>query len=224
MTYTLAIFDFDGTLADSWPWFLEQLDAVTGRFAIRRPAMDELEALRRLPSRQILRSLRVPPWKLPRIASHFRKLALAQTDRIELFPDVADMLRTLSAAGMRLAIASSNDERVVRAVLGDELAALIERYECGASMFGKARRIQRLLKALGLGADQAVLIGDETRDADAAAKAGVAAAAALWGYADAEAFDNAALIAGFTRPQALVDFLISGSRQGSKHPQPPPQE
>ncbi len=205
--FRLAIFDFDGTLADSWPWFLEQLGEAAERFGIRRVAPEEIDELRRLSSHEILQSLRVPLWKLPGIASHFRKVALAQADRIRLFPGIADMLRTLHARGLHLAIASSNDEQVVRSVLGAGLADLIGRFECGASMFGKATRITRLLKALGLTSDQAVLIGDETRDADAAQEAGVAAAAVLWGYGDADAFTGAALVARFRHPEEIVAFL-----------------
>ena len=36
MGYRLAIFDFDGTLADSLPWFEGILDRVADEFAIRK--------------------------------------------------------------------------------------------------------------------------------------------------------------------------------------------
>lgn len=208
MKYALVVFDFDGTLADSWPWFLAQLDEAAERFGIRRVVPEEVPALRRLSSREILASLRVPLWKLPQIASHFRKVALAQADRITVFPGIADMLRALHHAGVHLAIASSNDEAVIRRVLGEDLSALIERYECGASMFGKATRITRLLKAFGLRSDQVLLIGDETRDAEAALQAGVDAGAALWGYADAAAFADATLVARFDEPAAITGFVL----------------
>ncbi len=207
MTWRLVIFDFDGTLADSWPWFLAQLDVAAERFGIRRVAPDEIADLRRMSSREVLQSLRVPLWKLPAIASHFRKVALAQADRIPLFPGIADMLRALHEGGVRLAIASSNDEQVVRTVLGTELTGLIDRFECGASMFGKAARITRLLRALSVPADQTLLIGDETRDADAAQEAGVAAAAVLWGYGDAEAFVDRLLVARFAAPEQIAALL-----------------
>lgn len=207
MTRRLVIFDFDGTLADSWPWFLEQLEVAAGRFGIRRVAPEEIADLRRLSSREILQSLQVPLWKLPAIASHFRKAALAQVDRIQLFPGIADMLRSLRAADVRLAIASSNDEQVVRSVLGSELSRLMDGLECGASMFGKTKRIVRLLKTFAVPADRALLIGDETRDADAAQEAGVAAAAVLWGYGDTTAFVDAPLVARFHHPDEIVTFL-----------------
>ena len=38
MPYSLAIFDLDGTLADSFPWFLRTINDVADRFGFRRVA------------------------------------------------------------------------------------------------------------------------------------------------------------------------------------------
>lgn len=63
MTYRLAIFDMDGTLADSFPWFARNLNAVADKFRFRRIAPDEVETLRQLDARRILERLEVPGWK-----------------------------------------------------------------------------------------------------------------------------------------------------------------
>ena len=42
MPYQLAIFDFDGTLADSSDWFLRNFDDMADRFGFRRIADAEL--------------------------------------------------------------------------------------------------------------------------------------------------------------------------------------
>ena len=34
--YTLVIFDFDGTLADSFPWFVKVFDTLAERYHFRR--------------------------------------------------------------------------------------------------------------------------------------------------------------------------------------------
>jgi len=46
--YSLIIFDFDGTLADSFPWFLRNVNDVADRFGFRRIAHGDVESLRRL--------------------------------------------------------------------------------------------------------------------------------------------------------------------------------
>ena len=50
MRYSLIIFDLDGTLADSFPWFLGSLNSVADAFRLRRVAGDEIEPLRRVPT------------------------------------------------------------------------------------------------------------------------------------------------------------------------------
>ena len=63
--YQLAIFDFDGTLADSFPWFIGVLNGVADRYGFNRVRPDDVEQLRGYDARQIMRHLRVPSWKLP---------------------------------------------------------------------------------------------------------------------------------------------------------------
>ena len=46
MNYKLAIFDLDGTLFDSFPWFLSIVNAVADKHRFRRIEPDQVEALR----------------------------------------------------------------------------------------------------------------------------------------------------------------------------------
>jgi phosphoglycolate phosphatase len=187
MRYRLAIFDFDGTLADSSAWFLRSLNHVADRFGFRRTTAEEREDLRRLPSREIIRRLAVPMWKMPAIARHLRQRAAQDIDQIRLFDGIEAALGALHGKGLTLAIVSSNDERNVRTVLGEDLAAKIGSFGCGASMFGKAAKLRRAIKASAIDPRQAICIGDETRDLEAAVAVGAATAAVTWGYAAPEA-------------------------------------
>ena len=181
--YRLAIFDFDGTLADTADWFMETVAAAASRFGYRQVTADELEALRGLPTRQVVRRLGVPLWRMPAIARHFRAEAGQNLHRIRLFPGARQALRSLAAAGVEIAILSSNAERNVRAVLGPEDAALVSRFACGATLFGKAAKLRRLVRNSGVSPEDAIAIGDETRDIEAAKAVGLAAGVVSWGYA-----------------------------------------
>jgi phosphoglycolate phosphatase len=183
----LAIFDFDGTLADSFPWLASVFNGVADRYGFRRIDAAEREALRGCGSREILARLGVPSWKLPLIARHMRALKAAEAHRVPLFDGVDVLLRRLSDRGVALAIVSSDSEANVRRVLGPENAALIRWYACSASIFGKAAKIRRVLRRSGIAPGDAICIGDEVRDAEAAARAGVAFGAVPWGYARLDA-------------------------------------
>ena len=183
----LIIFDFDGTLADSGEWFVTVIDALAERFRFRRVARDELETLRGASSRDVIRHLGIPAWKLPFISRHVRALVARDVDKIRLFPDTPRLLATLTAMGFKLAIVTSNAEANARAILGPENAGRISWWECGSGMWGKARKFRRVLKRSGFAPHDVLAIGDETRDIEAAQRAGLRCAAVLWGYANREA-------------------------------------
>src|SRR6478672_8261152 len=134
--YRLAIFDFDGTLADSLPWFRASFQGMVERFGLAPVAADELEGLRGLTARQVMARLKVPVWQLPAIVSDMRRRKLAAASGISLFGGVPALLSDLRRLGVETAIVSSDSEASVRQVLG-QTATFISHFDCGAALFGK---------------------------------------------------------------------------------------
>lgn len=209
MPYSLAIFDLDGTLADSFPWFLRNVNGVADRFGFRRIADGDVESLRHAGSREILRRLEVPLWKLPGIARHMRRMKTADLDGIPLFPGTTAMLQGLRDGGVTLALVSSDHESNARQQLG-ETAALFAHFDCGASLFGKAAKFRRVVKHAGFAAAQAISIGDEVRDIEAARAAGIACAAVMWGYAAPNALRALGPEIVFERMEDIARRLVAG--------------
>ena len=182
MKYRLAIFDFDGTLSDSFAWFAGAMNVAADRFRFRRVEADELDQLRGLHAREMIAHLRVPAWKVPLIARHMRARMAADPGAIALFPGAEEMLERLAAGGVATAIVTSNSEANVRRVLGPRAAALVRHFGCGASLFGKRPLLRRVLRAAGVPASSAISIGDELRDLHASRAEGIAFGAVEWGF------------------------------------------
>ncbi|WP_353205281.1 HAD hydrolase-like protein [Sphingomonas sp.] len=212
--YALVIFDFDGTLADSGDWFLSIADHLAERFKFRRVAAEEVELLRGRSSSEVIRHLGIPRWKLPAIGRYVHALLAQQTDRIALFDGIVPVLQQLAEQGVRIALVTSNAEHNARAILGPANAALIERFECGASLFGKAPRYRRVLRKTKIAASDALSIGDETRDVVAAKKVGIDSGAVLWGYANRAALTQLQPDFLFERPDDVLR-LVLGERAAS---------
>jgi phosphoglycolate phosphatase len=114
-------------------------------------------------------------------------LAARDAGNLRLFPGIGPMLDGLAETGVPLAVLSSNREDVVRRVLGPDHAGRIGAWSCGASVFGKARRLRRLIVTRRLPPERVLCVGDEIRDGEAARATGCAFGAVAWGYTDAQA-------------------------------------
>jgi phosphoglycolate phosphatase len=180
--YKLAIFDFDGTLANSLPWFFSAVNRMAQKHGFKRITEDEVDTLRGYNARQILEHLGVPAWKLPRIGIDMRRLMAEDIRQIHPFDGIGAMLQGLSNRGVALAVVTSNAYDNVRHVLGAEHTALICYYGCGASLFGKRGKLRRVLKQSGFRPGEAIFIGDEIRDIEAARAEGIPFGAVTWGY------------------------------------------
>jgi len=180
--YRLAIFDFDGTLADSIDWFRASFHDVIARFDLAPVTADELERMRGLSAREIMARLNVSMWQLPAIASDMRKRKLAAAGEISLFSGIPAMLTNLQRLGIKTAVVSSDSEASVRQVLGPA-TSLITRFDCGAALFGKHWKFRRVARRLGTKPAETICIGDEIRDIEAAKAASMDSAAVAWGYA-----------------------------------------
>jgi len=187
MSYKLLIFDFDGTIADSFPWFVGIVNQVAEKYRFRRIDESEIEALRSFDARRLIQHLEIPFWKLPFIARHMKRQMAREIHQITLFEGIPDLLRQLSERGIQLAMVSSNSVENIRRVLGPEVAGLFRYYECGGSIFGKKAKFRKVLKQSGVPEAEALCIGDELRDLEAARQAHIAFGAVAWGYTDVEA-------------------------------------
>jgi len=204
--FALAIFDLDGTLADSFPWFLRTINDVADRFGFRRVRDEDVEGLRHASTREILARLEVPLWKLPEIARHARRLKAEATAEIPLFAGVETMLRTLAASGVQLALVTSDSEANAREKLG-EAAALFSHFDGAASLFGKPAKFRRVIRRAGVAPAQVIAIGDEVRDIEAARAVGIACGAVCWGYAAPAALRALGPDYAFDRMDAIADVL-----------------
>lgn len=178
----LVIFDFDGTLADTFPFFIGAFDGAADRYRFRRLDRANLPALRGLDARAMMAHHGVAAWKLPLIARHMRRAMRREIGGIRLFDGVAEMLAALEEAGIALALVTSNSRENVLAVMGPECARRFGQLECGVALFGKQAKMDKVLARAGVGRAEAILVGDELRDAQAAARAGIRFAGVAWGF------------------------------------------
>lgn len=211
MGYDLAIFDFDGTLADSFGWFTGIVNRLADRHGFRTIDETDLDRLRGFGARRIIDDLGVPIWKLPWVARDAKKLMARDIEGVSPFPGVLGLLRDLAERGVTLAVVTSNSARNVRRVLGDETAALVEHYGCDVGVFGKRPKLRRVLGESGVPRDQAIYIGDEVRDVRAAHAEEIAFGAVAWGYTRLDALESHSPEEVFASVDEIAEALVPGT-------------
>lgn len=208
MKYDLLIFDFDGTLADTFPWFTSVINQVADKYKFRKVSETDEEFLRGLGAREIFKVLGIPLWKAPMIANYASALLSKDIREISLFDGIGGLLKSLSTKKVTIAILSTNSFTNISTVLGPENTALIDYFECGVSVLGKRSKLKKILKKSRTAPNKAIFIGDEIRDCEAANKVGVAFGAVSWGYTRIESLESCKSTEVFTSVDQISDKLL----------------
>src|ERR1700748_1793069 len=108
MARRLLILHFDGTLDDTFDVCLDVFDEAAALYHFEIFDRHNLDYLRTLDARSILRYHRVPVWKLPVMAHRVRKLMERHLEPVRLFAGIESMIASLHDGGSTLALLSSN--------------------------------------------------------------------------------------------------------------------
>lgn len=207
MKYDLIIFDFDGTLADSYPWFLSIYDGLSHRFQLPRLNKADLEKLRNVDINILLKDHKISPIKAMMIGTHLKQLMSEQINRVPLVEGMQAVIDALADHGVKLAVVSSNAEVNVRQVLGQRNAARFVDFECGVAFLGKTAKFVNILRKTGMKAIRVLSIGDEVRDLKSSRQAGIAFGAAAWGYTDLDILRTMFPDELFTHPEQILEAV-----------------
>lgn len=172
-----VIFDLDGTLVvhklrirEAKAKLLKRMKELgmdVERFSLETPTARILERMRGREREKLLRL----------IDEVFEPYELEAAEKAEAREGVKEVLEELKGMGLRLAVATNNGrmgvERSLEKVsLKGFFEAIVTRSEAG-DMKPRGRILEEALKALRLGRDEAVYVGDTSHDIEAAREAGI---------------------------------------------------
>jgi phosphoglycolate phosphatase-like HAD superfamily hydrolase len=207
MSRKTIIFDFDGTIADSFDL------AVSIFFDIlhRTPITDvkQVSAYRRMSLQELIHELHVPKWLLPFLFMRGKHVMHKRIGEVGVFDGVEEVLRELHEAGCRLLIISSNSQKNVTTFLDTyHLLQYFDRVYGGVGLFGKTGALRRAIHADKLRNKDCYYVGDEVRDIEAARRARVKIVSVAWGYNDPVALQKHEPFAFVQKPKDLIPLLL----------------
>lgn len=202
------IFDFDGTIADSFELALDIAAELTNTTSVDRA---EVARLRRLPLSKVIRELHIPITRIPRLLILGRQKMHERIHEVHPFPDIAKALERLHAQNNHLLVMSSNSEQNVRAFLrSNNLESYFDGVYGGVAVLNKASALRKIIKRNRIDITSCYYVGDEVRDIVAASKAGLEPVAVAWGYQDPVALAKYHPYALVKKPSDLVEVFGAG--------------
>jgi phosphoglycolate phosphatase len=169
------VFDFDGTLADTFD-------------VIKNIAMNEssehdidVELFKSEGAKGMLKMLNIPRWKIPGMILNVTN-KLRNSKNIKLFPGIVDLLINLKK-DYKIGILSSNSKEIINDTLKEyDIENLFEFVYSESSLFGKHSVLKRMCSKHNIDPLEVIYVGDEDRDIIAAKKANLKTIAVTWGF------------------------------------------
>ena len=191
----IAVFDLDGTLADTAPDLIATLNVIMREEGLAEVPLDKARDMIGAGSRAMIeRGFELARKELTPEHSEelFRKFLAIYADNLcvgsRLFDDLEPALDGLAAAGYTLAVCTNKVELHSRRLL--EQLGIAERFAaiCGRDTFPwykpDARHLTMTIEQAGGDPARAVMVGDSKTDIDTAKAAGIPVVAVPFGYTD----------------------------------------
>ncbi len=218
--WSCILWDVDGTVADASAGILPRITEVLSGLGRTAPPADELRHWIGPPLLESFqkRALLTPEQATEAVAA-YRELASRDgyAASVSLYPGVAELIRTVHAAGVPQATASTKPQNQVEAILAhyglaDAFTAIVGARPEADVLDTKADVLGRALEGLtaaGVDTSRPVLIGDRHHDVDGAREHGVPVIFVSWGFGSPGEEEGArAVVDDAAR---LRDLLLTGS-------------
>ncbi len=211
MTKSILIFDFDGTIADTFHYIVKIANQLAPQYGYKSIAEDELDNLHDKTAKEVIAYLKVPLLKIPAILSHAKRIFHDGINDITLINGLHDVLHELHHRGFTMGIVSSNAAKNIKSFLDNHDLQIFDFLHSTTKIWSKNHSLAKLIKNKGFQRERVFYIGDETRDISAARKCGIQSIAVTWGYNshNALAADHPTHIVD--TPQELLQLLTSNA-------------
>ncbi len=199
MNKKTIIFDFDGTIADTLDLWVDLYNNIAHEFDCNVVGKSEVKKLQTMRPQQVLDEYWVSMIKLPFLLFRLRRELKKRIIELKPINGIVQAIKEIKDAWFHLGIMTSNTKSNVKSFLDiNWLDNIFDFIHSGRNLFGKDRVIKRLMKRNNLNNDDAVYVGDETRDIEASQKVGIPIVSVSWGF-------NTRSILESLNPNVIVD-------------------
>lgn len=207
-TYRTAIFDFDGTIADTFGVFYSILRQLGPQIGIGQITPEDILEYRQEGVGELIKHFKIKAWKIPFLVKKGQKIFGEHIEETSPFENMPETLRLIFESDIKLGIITTNTKKNVNKFLKKWDLNIFDFVISTSSLFGKTIALRKVLKKYKLDSEETIYIGDETRDILSAKAAGVDSGAVTWGYNSAEVLEKQGPDVIFKCPKDVEICLI----------------
>ena len=176
------IFDFDGTIADSFPVIWKIIDTLLVENKQPKLTEKQRKTLKNMSPREIIKEFQIPIIKLPFLLAKGIVLINKEIQNISPIAGVGPVLKKLQQKGLNLGLLSSNSLTNLQLFLKNQQLEVFNFIASENNLFGKDKALKKILHQHNLKIEETIYLGDEVRDIEACKKIGLKTAAVTWGF------------------------------------------
>ena len=209
LRFKYAIFDFDGTLADTEKINFSIFQQLSEKYNFRKIAIEELNQLKKMSAKEVIDYLGIKKRKIPFAIKHGKKILKDDIHTVKPCKEnIKITLEKLKENGIKLGILTTNSQTNVEKFLKANEINVFD-FVVSASLFGKEMKLKKIIKKSKLNTDDVLYIGDEIRDIIAAHLVHVKIATVTWGYNNIEALKKHNPDYLISNPEELLSICLN---------------
>lgn len=210
MKNPVLIFDFDGTIADTFHTIVRISNELADEFNFKKLTEDEAQRMKDNTLLETIRAMNVPLLKIPLIVARAKDELLKEIHQIKAIEGLQSVLEELKTCGIKMGILTSNSTQNVDQFIKNNNLNLFDFVGTSSKIWSKNLNLQKMIDANNLDLSDVIYVGDEARDIEAARRLGIKSAAVTWGYNSSKTLEAHQPDFLLHRPQDLLN-LIAGS-------------
>lgn len=211
MKKPIVVLDFDGTLADTAPIIRKIYEQMSEDNNWSKLDDKAYSKLRLGTLSQARRWAGIKWWQMPRIIKAGRELFRLETEQVEIFPGMKQVVEKLQSQNVPVYILSRNTPELIEIVLKRNKIKGVKVLN-RVSILGKQHALRKIVRAENATPGDVWMVGDEVRDIKSAHKAKVSSIAVSWGLQDESLLKNYKPTYLIKRPEQILSIVAKGNK------------
>lgn len=204
--YSTIIFDFDGTIADSYLVTFQIYNALAKKHKLKHIPKQDLPILRTMKPFELLAYFKIPFHLIPFLLIEGKSMFKSFVDDLQPIEGIPAVLKKLSK-NYQLGILTSNNKENVEAFLKRHKLELFAFIHSEKNLFGKDKALNHLVEQMNLNKDKTIYVGDEVRDIEGCKRAEIPIISVSWGFNEKGILEKQKPSYLIEHPEELLNIL-----------------